>query len=368
LAGKDDEQDTNTPFSPLKRPTPPTILRQQVSDLVTATIPLQTGDTVIVAVSGGPDSVALLHILGTAFPLIRFIAVYVDHGLRPHETGAEIALVEKLARQLHAGFDRIVVDVKTTAQQNGASIEETARSLRYQGLEAIRRQYQATAIAVAHTADDQAEELLIRLIRGCGRKGLSGMRLCNGWIVRPLLHATKETLLHYLQTEHIPFCIDSSNLERTYLRNRVRLDLLPYLQDHFNTSIRQTLLQTAQILQDEEALLEEMADKAWQETVIILDAQPVTSGTPPWTIKIDTQLFCRRHSAIQRRILEKCCWRMEARPQFRQIELLLNLIHNRRTGAEIHLSRGLRAHKTKKTVIFGYPAGKGSYRGRYTSD
>ncbi len=368
MAGKDDEKDTRNPSSPLKHPTPPTILRQQVSDLITATIPLQTGDTVIVAVSGGPDSVALLHILGTAFSLIRFIAVYVDHGLRPHETGAEIALVEELARRIHAGFERIAIDVKTTAQQNGASIEETARTLRYQGLEAIRRQYRATAIAVAHTADDQAEELLIRLIRGCGRKGLSGMRLRNGRIIRPLLHATKETLLHYLQAEHIPFCIDGSNLERTYLRNRVRLDLLPYLQDHFNASIRQTLLQTAQILQDEEALLEEMVDKAWQETVIILDAQPVTAGTPPWTMELDTQLFCRHHNAIQRRILEKCCWQMEARPQFRQIELLLNLIHNRRTGAEIHLNQGLRARKTKKTVIFGYPAGKCSYRGRYTPD
>jgi len=347
----------------LRHPTPPAILRQRAAAIITATLPLQAGDTVIVAVSGGPDSVALLHILCTALPSIKFIAVYVDHGLRPDETGAEIELIEGLARHLQAGFERISVDVKAGAEQHSTSIEETARTLRYEGLEAIRRHYQGAAIAVAHTADDQAEEVLIRLIRGCGRKGLSGMQPHNGWILRPLLGETKETLLHYLQTEHIPFCIDSSNLERTYLRNRVRLDLLPYLKEHFNPSIRETLLQTAQILGDEEALMETMADRAWQETVKVIAIPAASSDAPPHTIHIDVQRFSREHTALQRRILEKCCWQMEARPQFRQIELLLDLLLKREPGAEIHLSRGLRVHKTGQVVIFTYPAGKCSYRG-----
>ncbi len=330
---------------------------------MTATLPLPAGATVIVAVSGGPDSVALLHILATALPSLHFVAVYVDHGLRPDETGAEMELVEGLARNLRARFERIRVDVRGGAEQHGASIEETARILRYEGLETLRRHYQGAAIAVAHTADDQAEELLIRLIRGCGRKGLSGMQPRNGWIIRPLLGESKASLLHYLHTEGIPFCIDSSNLERIYLRNRVRLELLPYLEDHFNPSIRETLLQTAQILGDEEALMETMADSAWQETVSVMATAPVSSATPPHTLRLDIQRFCREHRAIQRRILEKCCWRMEARPQFRQIELLLDLLLTREPGAETHLSRGLRAHKTRDTVIFSYPAGKGAYRG-----
>ncbi len=324
---------------------------------------MQSGDTVMVAVSGGPDSVALLHILCSALPQVRFVAVYVDHGLRPAETGAEIELVQVLARQLQAGFERVSVDVRSAAQQEKTSIEETARTLRYQALEAMRLQYQGAAIAVAHTADDQAEELLIRLIRGSGRKGLSGMQFQNGRIIRPLLLESKETLLHYLQAQQIPFCIDSSNLERTYLRNRVRLDLLPYLQEHFNKSIKQTMLQTAQILQDEEALLEEMADKAWQEVARITAIQPITSESPPHTILIETKEFCKCHPALQRRILEKCCWQMKARPQFRQIALLLDLLHTGQTGAQIHLSQGLRAHKTRQVVVFSYPVGKRSYRG-----
>ncbi len=352
----------------MKQPTPPTILRQRIGALVTEQALMQSGDTVIVAVSGGPDSVALLHILCSTLPQLRFVAVYVDHGLRPTETGAEIELVQTLARQLQAGFERVTVDVRGAAQKDKASIEETARTLRYQALETMRRQYQGTAIAVAHTADDQAEELLIRLIRGSGRKGLSGMQFQNGWIIRPLLHERKETLLHYLQTQQIPFCIDSSNLERTYLRNRVRLDLLPYLQEHFNKSINQTLLQTAQILEDEEDLLEEMADKAWQQVVRIVAIQPISPESPHQSIQIDTKEFCRCHPALQRRILEKCCWQMEARPQFRQIALLLALLHTGQTGAEVHLSKGLRAHKTRQDVIFCYPVGKCSYRGGVTGE
>ena len=350
----------------MKQPTPPIILRQRIATLIATHALAQPGDTVIVGVSGGPDSVALLHILCSALPLIRFIAVYIDHSLRPAETGAEIELVQTLTRQLQAGFELITVDVNIAAQKDKTSIEETARALRYQALEAMRLQNQGAAIAVAHTADDQAEEFLIRLIRGSGRKGLSGMLLQNGPIIRPLLHENKETLLHYLQMQQIPFCIDSSNLERTYLRNKVRLDLLPYLQEHFNNSIKQTLLQTAKILQDEEALLDEMVDKVWHQVVKMIAIQPVGPISPPHIIQINTKEFCRLHPALQRRIFEKCCWQMEARPQFRQIALLLDLLHTGQTGSEIHLSQGLRAHKTRENLIFSYPVGKCSYRGKIT--
>ncbi|MFH2123502.1 MAG: tRNA lysidine(34) synthetase TilS [Pseudomonadota bacterium] len=352
----------------MRQPTPPIILRRRIAELVTEQTPMHSGDTVIVGVSGGPDSVALLHILCSSLPQVKFVAVYVDHGLRPEETGAEIELVQGLARRLQAGFAPVSVDVRAAARQEKQSIEESARSLRYRELEAVRKQYRGTAIAVAHTADDQAEELLIRLIRGSGRKGLSGMQFKNGRIIRPLLHEKKETLLHYLHTEKIPFAIDSSNLERTYLRNRVRLDLLPYLHDHFNPSIRQTLLQTARIFEDEEALLEEMADKAWQGAVRVITIAPISPDSPPHTLEIDTKAFSTCHPALQRRILEKCCWQMEERPQFRQIELLLDLVHKGQGGAQIHLSRGLRVHKRGRELIFSYPAGKCSYRGGLSGD
>ncbi len=329
----------------------------------------RSGKPVIIGVSGGPDSVALLHILCTGLPAEKFVAVYVDHGLRPDETGAEIALVRYLAQHLDAGYEQVTVDVRKTALHNGASIEETARILRYQALETLRQKYQGSGIAVAHTADDQAEEVLIRLIRGSGRKGLAGMQSKKGWIVRPLLNEKKKSLLHYLQSEQIVFCRDSSNDDRAYLRNKVRLDLLPFLEGNFNDSIRQTILQTAQILQDEETLLDALTCQAFQVVVHNTPAAqppPSQSAVPagPPALQINIQQFCSQHSAIQRRILEKCCWQMEARPQFRQIQLLLDLAHKGQTGAEIHLSQGLRAQRTRQEMIFRYPMGKCSYRGR----
>jgi tRNA(Ile)-lysidine synthase len=324
---------------------------------------------VIVGVSGGPDSLALLHLLATALPTEKLVAVYVDHGLRPDETGAEIALVRHLAQRLVVGYEQVAVVVRETARATGASLEETARVLRYQALEKIRQQYQGCAIAVGHTADDQAEEVLIRLIRGSGRNGLAGMQPQNGWIVRPLLNEKKQTLLDYLQSEQIAFCHDSSNDDRAYLRNRVRLDLLPFLEDRFNASIRQTLLQTARILRDEDALLDTLTDQAFalvagHHYAVPPPHSPPAAPTEPPVLRLNLQTLRDQHPAIQRRILEKCCWQMEARPQFRQIELLLELIHSGQTGAEIHLSQGLRAQKGRQEIIFSYPQGKCSYRGR----
>lgn len=319
----------------------------------------------IVGVSGGPDSVALLHLLGSGLPELRLVAVYVDHGLRPAETGAESALVQDLANKIGAGFERVAIDVQTTAKEQKRSIEDAARLLRYQALEAARQRYQGKAIAVAHTADDQAEELLIRLIRGSGRKGLAGMEARNGHIIRPLLRESKDTLLHYLESRQLPFCLDSSNLERTYLRNRVRLDLIPFLEQHFNPSIRQALLQTTEILTDEENLLDQLTNTAWQEMVCI-EPPPsnFTHTTPPQSLHIVTSSFCACPLAIQRRIVEKCCIEMKEQPQFQQISLLLHLFHQGQAGAEIHLSKGLRATKKKGVVIFCYPTGKGPFRGR----
>lgn len=347
---------------------PPPVLRRRVVAWMTAHQLAHSDTPIIVGVSGGPDSVALLHLLGTGLPTARLVAVYVDHGLRPDETGAEITLVQQLAQSLGAGYEQVAVDVTVVVLRTGASIEETARILRYQALETVRRKYQGNVIAVAHTADDQVEEVLIRLIRGSGRSGLSGMLSQKGRVIRPLLNETKTTLLHYLQGEKIAFCHDSSNDDRAYLRNRVRLDLLPFLENNFNASIRQTILQTAHILRDEEALLDTMTDQAWATMAHHPATTPSPSplaapGAPP-ALHLNLQSVRNQHPAMQRRILEKCCWQMESRPQFRQIQSLLDLIHKGQTNAEIHLSQGLRAQKGEQAVIFSYPQGKCSYRGR----
>jgi tRNA(Ile)-lysidine synthase len=339
-----------------------TLLKRVKNQVITHRL-FSEHDTVIVAVSGGPDSIALLHLLYRINIHARLIAVYVNHGLRPDEIGAEIRLIKDLCSSLNIPFERPEIDVHAERKRTGASLEEAARTQRYNALEDARRQHGGTVIAVAHTVDDQAEEILIRLIRGSGRKGLSGMALRRDTIIRPLLQETKQALIDYLETKAIPFCLDSSNQQRLFLRNKVRLDLLPYLEQNFNTSIRQNLLQTAEILKSEEELLEQLTEDVFRHLVEVSGNR--LSGTEPCpeTIRINARSFLDCHLALQRRVLEKVCWMMLTRPGFRQIEQIRHLIKDGGNGSETHLGLGLRVWKRNEEILFSHPAGREGFRG-----
>ena len=155
-------------------------------------------DTLIVAVSGGADSLALLHLLKAQDLQLHLLAVYIDHGLRPLETPDEQRLVAQCCQKLGVAFLSEAIDVRQLMDQEKRSPEEAARILRYAALERLRLQHGAKFIAVGHTADDQVEEFFLRLIRGSSTKGLSGMQLCSRNIVRPLLREPKQALTDYL--------------------------------------------------------------------------------------------------------------------------------------------------------------------------
>ncbi|OGR00586.1 MAG: tRNA lysidine(34) synthetase TilS [Deltaproteobacteria bacterium RIFOXYD12_FULL_55_16] len=317
------------------------------------------GERCVVAVSGGPDSMALLHALAQlASGLDLFLVVaHVDHGLRPEEAEAEARLVQEAAQTLGLVCECARVEVAACAREQGLSREHAARDLRYGFLQEVAARHRATKIAVAHTADDQAEEILLRLVRGTGRAGLAGMaRLRDGLVVRPFLGIAKEEILHYLAEKNIPYCLDSSNRQRIYLRNRIRLDLLPYLQEHFNPNIGNSLRETAAILGGEEELLAQMAAQAFAQVV------KETQGEPARLCLQRADFLCQP-LAIQRRILEAACWRMGCRPTFKQIAQLLALAETGAEGAGLHLAQGLRVVKAEGQVCFCYPQGRRAARG-----
>lgn len=326
------------------------------------------GEKVIVAVSGGPDSIALLHVLSRLSSTFNFdlVAVYVNHGIRRTEAAREEALVSEMAAGLGTGCEIGRVKVKEYAGSHGLSIEHAGRLLRYAFLEQTARKYHSQKIALAHTADDQTEEILLRLLRGTGRKGLSGMKtMRRGKYIRPFLTIRKAGVLDYLDHMKVDFVEDSTNRQRIYLRNRVRLDLLPYLTREFNPNICRTLLQTAKILGEEEELLAGLADTACKSVLKMappaLDRQ--STGTPLPEIEIDLERFTAQPKAIQRRILEEACWRMLNKPSFRQIEQLLRLAHAPGSGNRLHLAKGLRVRKSAGRLYFSYPSGMISRRG-----
>jgi len=325
-------------------------------------------DSIIIAVSGGPDSIALLHLLSRLDIHSGLFASYIDHGLRPEETGEEIRTIKDLCNILKIPFTATPVNVHEERQRTGASLEESARNLRYKALESERIRHGASVIAVAHTADDQAEEVLLRLIRGSGRGGLSGMALKRDTIVRPLLGERKNVLLDYLYQHQLPFCLDSSNHSRAFLRNRVRLDLLPFLEANFNPSIRKNLLQTAEILRVEENLLQQMGLDTYENVVQIDGDTRQGLNLAHKTIRMKIRRFLAVHPALQRRVLEKVLWKMGTPPGFRQIDQIRLMMKEGGNGCEIHLGRGLRVWKTGEEMVFSHPAGRKSYRGSGIED
>ena len=218
---------------------------------------LRPAAPVIVGLSGGADSVALLHILTQlGYPCV---AAHCNFHLRNDESDADADFAQQTTEALGLPFRRIDFDTADYAHQNGVSTEMAARTLRYEWFETLRRELGAEAIAVAHHRDDNVETVLLNLIRGTGLSGLCGMRPRNGHIVRPLLSVDRHQIVRWLADRHLPFRTDSSNASDVYRRNFVRLRLLP-LMEQLNPSVRDAILRMAGHLTDVEAIYRDAID------------------------------------------------------------------------------------------------------------
>jgi len=210
------------------------------------------GGTLVVGLSGGKDSVALTDALASLRRRrgFRVVAAHLDHGLRPGSP-EDVAFCAALCERLEVPFRAGTADVRARAGRERGGLEQAARRERYAYLRRVRDEEKAAAIAVAHTRDDQAETLLLRLLRGAGATGLSGMRPRVGDVVRPLLAVSREEVLAHLRERGLEWREDPSNADTAHRRNRVRHELIPYLEERFNPGIRASLARTASLLADE---------------------------------------------------------------------------------------------------------------------
>jgi tRNA(Ile)-lysidine synthase len=208
----------------MARSHPPTLLTS-VRRTLREECGLGPGDHVLVAVSGGGDSLALLHAMSRLGPELglRVSAHGVDHGLRP-EASAELELAARFAERC-----RIPFSVTPVLVEPGGNLQARARAARYQALRRHAEAAGAGQVATAHHADDRAETVLIRLLRGAGPRGLGVLPARSGWLVRPLVRVRKAEVLRHLGRHGIEYATDPSNRDRRFLRVRVRLDLMPQL-------------------------------------------------------------------------------------------------------------------------------------------
>ncbi len=226
------------------------------------------GETVLVGLSGGPDSVCLLHVLDRLREELRITlrAVYVNHNLRPDEVPQEIAFCGGLCGSLNAGFTVKSVDVRAFALERGLNKQEAARELRYSAFREAAFEVGADRIALGHSADDQVETFIMRLLRGSGPKGLSGIPAKRGKIIRPLIEIKREQIEGFLSLENLPFVVDSSNLKADYLRNRVRQRVVPVMKG-FNPNFTETLLKSIAVLQEEERYFDVIVTKTLMKLI-----------------------------------------------------------------------------------------------------
>ncbi|HFQ90293.1 MAG TPA: tRNA lysidine(34) synthetase TilS, partial [Desulfobulbus sp.] len=240
--------------------------------------------------------------------------------------------------------------------------EHGARELRYRALHQVADRLERAVICVGHSADDQAEEILIRLIRGSGRSGLSGMRPVSGRVVRPLLGVGRERILAYLRDRGIAFCLDPSNRDPRFLRNRVRHELLPLLEERFDPGIRKALLKTAASLAEDEALLDSMTTEAWERLVRWRHGREEPGGEPGCLLERDG--FRELPPALQRRLVERILWRLGSRARYAHIVRVVDAAVRGTPGRELHLGRGLRVGLQRDVLEFSYPVGRVPWRGR----
>jgi tRNA(Ile)-lysidine synthase len=230
------------------------------------------GSRIIVGVSGGPDSMALFSILNELRRPwgLEIIAFYCHHGLRRAADG-EVDFVRHWAGLWGCSFTTSKVDVQAFQQENKMSLQEAARELRYRVFRSFFVKQKADRVALAHTANDQAEEVLIGLIRGAGLGGLAGIPLQREGIVRPLLTTYRHEIMTYLSERHIPYLEDESNKDRRFLRARVRHQLLPVLSK-FSPNIITQLNRTAGLLKKDEAFLQEKTERIMARVLVPLEA------------------------------------------------------------------------------------------------
>lgn len=306
---------------------------------------LQSNGHYLLAVSGGADSLALAHACSVlaASGRGRYSVCHVEHGLRGDEALHDLQLVQNFCRQYDLPFYAEHVQAADIARKQHLSTEDAARRLRYAVLRRYKTQLGADAIVTAHHLGDQAETVLLKLLRGAGLDGLSGMRAQADDIIRPLLALPKSLLEEYCRLCNIRYAYDSTNADTAYTRNRVRLELLPYLERNFNSAIIPTLARTAELLAQDADCLEQLAAQSYGQLV-----QEQAAG-----ISIPIEPLLQLAPALRVRVLRRAYFALGgAELSYERTQALEALCRRRAGGKCVQLPDKITACLKNKLLIF----------------
>ena len=287
------------------------------------------GDTVLVGLSGGADSVALLRVLLELRQQydLKIICAHINHKIRGETAERDMKFAEDLCKQLNVPIAVTQVDVESYSKERHLSLEDAGRQVRYAFFEAQN----PDKIAVAHTKDDNAETVLMNLMKGNIPLGIAPKR---DRIIRPLLGITKAEIYTYLDELGQNYVTDETNFTTDYTRNKVRLELIPYLEENFNTNFTNTVYHSSDVLYREQQYLEELADRVYAR------ATKEKAGR----IKLLVQELLDVDEVIAKRVIRRAYYEMcpqGERISYEQIECVYRLISEEKKGKQISLSGGV---------------------------
>ena len=302
----------------------------------------KNGDTIVIGVSGGPDSLTLLYVLAALkkeFNLKLHVA-HLDHMLRS-DSGQDRKFVEIVALKLNLPVTSASINIKKTAKKG--SLEEICRNVRLGFLFKVAEDIKANRIALGHNLDDQAETVLMRLLRGSGLYGLAGIlpkkEICGFTIIRPLIEVKRKEIEDYLKRKKLIPRLDPTNSQDIYLRNKIRNKLLPALEKDYNCNIREVLSHTAESIAN---------DYDYLNRISIVAAQRLGAN-------INLKKFFRLHPAVQRMVLRRQIFQLKGntrRIDFRHIQEIEELILDRPVNSIVDLPGNIRVKKTKQSLQF----------------
>lgn len=298
-------------------------MREKVINTIEKYKMLSKGDKVIIGLSGGPDSTALIHILSTLRDLynIDLFAVHINHMIRGKEAVRDEEYAKSLAESFSIPFYLKRVDVLKVAKEMKMSTEEAGRIIRYNFFDEIAKKVNANKVALAHNMNDQAETMIMRFIRGSGISGLSGINpIRDEKYIRPLIECTRDEIEEYCSNKGLNPMIDSTNMESIYVRNRIRLEVIPYIKKYFNPNIIESLHRASEVIRDEDDYLKEEALK-YIKDITFKDGYKI-------------EKFNKLHIALKRRI----------------IRLLINKVKGNLNGIEgVHIEECIKLIENKET-------------------
>ena len=309
---------------------------------------IQKGDKIVLGLSGGPDSVCLLHILNRLKEVldIEVYAAHLNHQIRGIEAQKDALYISKLCDELGVTYFIKSINVPEYCKENKLSLEEGARKLRYEMFYEIKEKLNADKIAIAHNMNDQAETVLMRMMRGTGLQGLKGIDyIRDGVIIRPILEIERAEIEAYCEEYKLNPRIDSTNLESIYTRNKIRLELIPFMRDNFNSNIIESIVRMSNSLKSDNEFIEEEALRKFREVSCI------TSDS----VSINLDKYISLHKSLKSRIIRHGIKYVLGDTNFidqKHIEEVIEFEKEDKIDKKLVLPRGLFVYRQKNKLLF----------------